>query len=107
METTKRCSQCGRELPLTEYYKNKRNSDGLHAYCKSCTKDINRRAYWRKRTGNKKMEGTTSYYTDPELDDKTNREVMDIMVRCKRWLEARGCIIHLSGEYTEVKQLKF
>jgi len=41
------------------------------------------------------------------LDGKTNREVMDIMVRCKRWLEAHGYTIHLSGEYTEVKKLKF
>ena len=34
----KRCSGCHKELPLTEFWKNKSSHDGLQAYCKSCCK---------------------------------------------------------------------
>ena len=30
------CSECGKEKKLTEFYKNKSNSDGLHGMCKLC-----------------------------------------------------------------------
>ena len=29
---------CGKELPLTEFYKNKSSKDGLKSYCKECSK---------------------------------------------------------------------
>lgn len=48
-------------------------------------------------------------FSDPDFDGKTIREVMDMMSRAKRWLEAQGCVITLSGEYREtiIKKLKF
>ena len=33
---TKKCTCCGRELPLSEFYKNKRNKDGYATQCKEC-----------------------------------------------------------------------
>ena len=30
------CRRCGIEKPTSEFYKEKRNKDGLHSYCKSC-----------------------------------------------------------------------
>jgi hypothetical protein len=36
---TKRCCGCKRELPLTEYHKNKTRSDGLRDYCKICVSE--------------------------------------------------------------------
>lgn len=38
MENTKRCSKCGRELPLTEFHKCKNKKDGLNTWCKECHK---------------------------------------------------------------------
>lgn len=35
---TKKCSQCGKEKPLTEFCKNKRTKDGLYYYCRECDK---------------------------------------------------------------------
>jgi 5-methylcytosine-specific restriction endonuclease McrA len=32
----KRCSKCGVDKPLSEYYKNKNRSGGIAAYCKPC-----------------------------------------------------------------------
>lgn len=34
--TTKKCSVCGRELPVEEFHKNKRCKDGLMSFCKEC-----------------------------------------------------------------------
>ena len=34
--TTKKCSVCGRELPVEEFYKSKRCKDGLMPFCKEC-----------------------------------------------------------------------
>lgn len=39
----KRCRRCERELPVTEFPKNRRKEDGLHYYCRECT-----RAYQRE-----------------------------------------------------------
>jgi len=100
---TKRCAKCGRELPLSAYKMSKYGK--LQAVCRDCVKAKVRET--RSQNNQSCAGGDDHTCTDPELDGKTNREVMDIMVRCKRWLEARGCTIHLSGEYTEVKKLKF
>lgn len=37
---TKKCTKCGRELPTTEFYVNKRNKDGLCNCCKECQHQI-------------------------------------------------------------------
>ena len=41
-EPTKKCSKCGRELPVSEYHKNKAQKDGLQTYCKECKKESNK-----------------------------------------------------------------
>lgn len=33
---TKKCLKCGRELPVTEFYKKSKAPDGLQAWCKKC-----------------------------------------------------------------------
>lgn len=35
---TKKCSKCKRELPITEFHRNKAAKDGLQSHCKECTK---------------------------------------------------------------------
>lgn len=35
---TKVCSKCGKELPLSEFHKDKRSKDGLTSQCKDCVK---------------------------------------------------------------------
>ena len=36
MGDLKRCSRCGEEKPVEEFYKNKARYDGLDVYCKKC-----------------------------------------------------------------------
>lgn len=35
---TKRCTTCGRDLPLGAFYRDRRNRDGLYSECKTCTR---------------------------------------------------------------------
>ena len=37
-EKTKRCTACGRDLPVSQFYRDKRTADGLMGRCKSCHK---------------------------------------------------------------------
>lgn len=46
-EGFKRCSKCGRILPITDFYKRKRASDGLDYWCKQCNKANH--AEWRAK----------------------------------------------------------
>jgi len=41
----KKCSKCGRELPLSEFDKNKSMKDGLDHKCKDCKKEYNKLRY--------------------------------------------------------------
>lgn len=51
---TKICKECGRDKPLTEYYKlppNRTSPDGLRAICKACAKSNARNNYTPKTEG--------------------------------------------------------
>lgn len=36
---TKKCLKCGRELPVTEFYKKSNAPDGLQTWCKKCQRE--------------------------------------------------------------------
>jgi hypothetical protein len=42
----KRCKDCGRDLPRTEFYRDKSRGDGLMVYCKICSNT--RARAWRR-----------------------------------------------------------
>ena len=52
--------------------------------------------------------GKTTPFSDEDFDGKTIGDVWRQMCRAKKWLESRGCVINLSGEYREtiIKKLK-
>ena len=41
----KKCTKCGIEKPLSDFYKNKTNKDGLQKRCKPCDISLNRQRY--------------------------------------------------------------
>lgn len=43
---TSHCVRCGETKPASEFYKDKKTKDGLHSYCKDCSKAKIRE--WRK-----------------------------------------------------------
>lgn len=68
--TTKYCSKCKRDLPVTSFNKSKNTKDGLQYHCRECHAEIMRK-YLIKR-GHKEESASPSdnlhrVYTNPEL----------------------------------------
>lgn len=57
---TKRCSKCGRFLPLADFNKRKRSSDGLDYWCKECQKAYKAEYYQSNRDSELKKQA--DYY---------------------------------------------
>lgn len=51
METIKlkKCAKCNQELPVTDFWKDRRARDGLNCYCKECMKTFNSKARTRMK----------------------------------------------------------
>ena len=92
MENSKKCSKCGRELPVSEFWKNASTEDGLQTYCKECGNVYARN---RKKTpgGNLKK-----IYSNPELAKFSPRELI-------AELKARGYTGEL--KYTQTYHYKW
>lgn len=100
---TKTCKVCGRELPLTEFRITR--SGSRCNTCEACRSE--KRAQMRYERV--QMGGQDRPVSDPDFDGKEPGEVMRMMGRAKKWLESRGFVIQLSGEYheTKIRKLKF
>lgn len=93
----KKCSKCGRTLPLTEFNKSKSNKDGLQYHCKDCQSKAVRCSYLKrreqencKRTPVRQQEPNTSaltkVYAYPELAKFQPRQLMEeLKARGFRW----------------------
>ena len=45
----KKCKKCGKELHLSEFYKNKKCNDGLSSWCKKCMKQYSKNKYEKNK----------------------------------------------------------
>lgn len=97
MMETRTCKVCGRELPETNFPMGRW---GRVNTCKECRAAALRETKAAKRA---RMGGGTAPFSDPDFDGKDPREVIDTMVRCRKWLESRGFEIAMSCVYKEVK----
>lgn len=97
MMETRACKVCGRELPETNFPMGRW---GRVNTCKECRAAALRETKAAKRA---RMGGQTGPFSDPDFDGKDPREVIDTMVRCRKWLESRGFEIAMSCVYKEVK----
>ena len=74
--TTKVCSRCGKELPITEFYEHKRSKDGFASMCKACHKQSIEASVAKK----KKLESIVKQ-GGKQLKDYTPRELMEELYR--------------------------
>ena len=79
MADTKICSKCGRELPISQFYKCKSNKDGLQAHCKECLKQYyaeNKEAIaeYKKQYRQENKELIKQWYTKNEERMKQYRK---------------------------------
>ncbi len=100
---TKVCKTCGRELPLSQFANNRYGTP--LSTCRECVNE--KRAQTCHDRINSVGGGKTAPFSDADFDGKEPREVIDLMSRAKRWLEARGYSITLKGTYTQVREIKF
>lgn len=70
---TKVCKRCGRELPTTEFSKDRSCPDGLNYICKECRRKAQRESYERRKA--------TSVLHSEELQKFSPRELMDELKR--------------------------
>ena len=87
---TKVCSQCGRELPITEFTLDKRNKDGHVGRCKDCVNAYQREGYARKKSKTLAHANPNPALLNPKFSDKTPRELQQDMRELKEELIARG-----------------
>lgn len=102
---TKKCKECGRELPVTEFMMTRWGN--YTDVCKGCIKDKKDETRSNKRIGGGKQNAACPDYSDPDFDGKQPVEVLQLMKRAKMWLEAKGYNITLKGTYTVTKEVKF
>jgi tRNA G26 N,N-dimethylase Trm1 len=77
-EQLKKCSHCGRMLPVSEFYKNSGKKDGLSNNCKECAKKM-AKTYQRKNR--EKEEGIVEFKSNNPLSAYTPRELMEEISR--------------------------
>lgn len=68
---TKKCLKCGRELPVTEFYKKSNAPDGLQYRCKECCREASRQR-------NKRESGGA---ISEELKMYTSRQLMEELAK--------------------------
>ena len=96
---TKVCKTCGKELPLSSFSNNR---FGPVSVCRECVKEKYRDTHFN-RANPVLIDKPIS---DPDFDAQFPGDVWRMMCRAKKWLESRGFIIKLDGEYREVKVKK-
>lgn len=57
---TKKCTRCGRELPVTEFNKRNNAPDGLQCWCKECQREALRQK--NKRESGGMLRGTKNVH---------------------------------------------
>lgn len=96
----KTCRVCGRELPETDFPKGRGGVRG--GVCKECRASARRETMMRNRA-QMGGGGKSAPFSDPDFDGKPIGEVWRQMCRAEKWLESRGCVITLDGEFHETK----
>lgn len=91
-EATKKCSKCGRELPISSFNKCKTSKDGLQSRCRECH-SVDMKEYFIKRAS--KESSMTKVYSNPGLSKFQPRELI-------KELQARG----YSGELRFVQKIQ-
>lgn len=64
--TTKRCTKCGQEKPITEFCKKTGSPDGHNYTCKECISKY-RKLWYAKKTASKRSEPTPPLYAQSRV----------------------------------------
>lgn len=83
---TKKCTKCGRELPLDNFSKCATNKDGLQYYCKDCQRESARKSYCKRKENSFGVTPLGKVYTNLELAKFQPRELLaELKARGYEW----------------------
>lgn len=118
-DVTKKCSKCKEVKPVTEFYKNRNNPDGLMRWCKSCRKkyektpiqrgkrlELKKQIYQRDKSKLRK-ESLERYHANPEsqrLRLYISRYGLDIADWHSMFKKQRGCCAICGTHQSKLKQ---
>ena len=97
---TQVCKECGEELPL-EAFSFTRGGMRFKT-CKRCVNFKRMQTCDRKKRLARNVDCEEVYHS-PEFDGMQMGDVVRLVGRAVRWLESRGCVIRIHGEYKEVR----
>lgn len=88
-EGMRRCTKCGRLLPVSEFGACKKNKDGLHYECKDCRNKYGRELYHSRYGGEEKKERQRGAVVDNNVEPAkpamlTDEEMVDLL-RAHGW----------------------
>ena len=72
---TKKCSKCGRELPISRFSKCRSMKDGLQKICKECASLYNKERY-KAKSSEKEERHLMKVFSNPELAKFQPRELI-------------------------------
>jgi hypothetical protein len=109
---SKKCTKCGRELPLAAFARDKNRRDGLQAHCRECVAEYSAAHYRRRREGmgkpvRDKVEVPAGHKlcrvcgeVKPHSEWHRNATASDgLSTRCKACRAAEGRAHHLKRNY--------
>lgn len=97
---TKRCTKCGRILPITEFNKKKHSKDGLQYHCKECQSRLMKEYHKQRRAdaviaksikesikeSSTKEQKLSKVYSNADLAQFTPRQLMEeLKARGFKW----------------------
>lgn len=94
--TTKKCTKCGRELPLEQFARYPSGKYGVYSRCKECVREGNKEYYYEKRF---KIEKQRERHRAAEEREKQLAALTDYEV----FGDMRIYILNTKKEYTAVR----
>lgn len=69
-QETKKCSKCGRELPLDEFALSKKSPDGRQYACRQCKKEYNKKRNEERKRAKSNINQELAKFKTTELIDE-------------------------------------
>lgn len=97
---TKKCINCGRELPLSDFHKNKNSKDGLRNICKECANAHARKYYKNKVSNSLRLNGMIG-----GGEEQTPNQIIDEIRERAEVLRGIGFNVNIEINYTKTIKL--
>lgn len=96
----KKCSKCGKVLPVTEFYKSKKSSTGYLSECKKCHGKTNLKSYYKRKAKEKGLDENSDKLS--KLRETTEAEKLSKLKTYRKEALKAAKELHYSDEVIEM-----